>query len=258
MPNRSRSIHLTLHIHKDAAAMAERAAHLFAGYCEEAVAERGVFTAALSGGNSPIPFFRLLAGGGWAERLPWDKMHIYWVDERCVAPEHADSNYGMARRELLSHVSATRYHRMKGEEPPERAAQLYEDLLREHFRLGPGEVPRFDFILLGLGEDGHTGSLFAESPGLSEKKRLVIDQYVPERKADRLTLTLPVLNNARCCLFLVNGEDKHLVLAKAHDLLARPGLPAQMVRPRRGDLIWIVDEQAALGANAAQGTFKAD
>ena len=247
MTSRSRSIHLTLHIHKDAAAMAERAAHLFAGYCEEAIAERGLFTVALSGGVTPIPLFRLLAGRDWAESLPWEKIHIYWVDERCVGPEHADSNYGMARRELLSQVPATRYYRMKGEDAPERAAQSYEDLLREHFRLGPGELPKFDFILLGMGGDGHTGSLFSDSPGLREKKRLVIDQYVPERKADRLTLTLPVLNNARCCLFLVNGGEKHAVLARALDLLAAPSLPAQMVRPVSGDLIWIVDEQAALG-----------
>jgi 6-phosphogluconolactonase len=247
MTSRSRSIHLTLHIHKDAAAMAERAAHLFAGYCEDAVAERGIFTVALSGGQSPVPLFRLLAGRDWAERLPWGKMHIYWVDERCVGPEHADSNYGVARRELLSQVSATHYYRMRGEEAPERAAQLYEDMLRDHFRIAPGELPRFDFILLGMGGDGHTGSLFAGSPGLSEKKRLVIDQYVPERKADRLTLTLPVLNNARCCLFLVNGEEKHDGLAAALNLLATPSLPAQMVRPGFGDLIWIVDEQAALG-----------
>ena len=251
MTSRSRSIHLLLHIHKDAAAMAERAAHLFAMHCEEAVAERNLFTVALSGGQTPIPLFRLLAGRDWAERLPWEKIHIYWVDERCVGPEHADSNYGMARRELLSHVPATRYYRMKGEESPESAAQIYEKLLREHFRLEPGEFPKFDFILLGMGGDGHTGSLFSGSPGLREKKRLVIDQYVPERKADRLTLTLPVLNNARCCLFLVNGEEKHGVLAKALDLLAKPSLPAQMVRPGSGDLIWIVDEQAALGGENA-------
>jgi len=252
MISRSRSIHLTLHIHKDAAAMAERAAHLFAGCCEEAVAERGVFTVALSGGKSPLPLFRLLAGKDWAERLPWGKIHIYWVDEHCVGPEHADSNYGIIRRELLSQVSATHYFRMKGEESPERAAQIYEDLLRDHFKLAPGEFPRFDFVQLGMGTDGHTGSLFSGTPGLSEKKRLVLDQYVPECKADRLTLTLPVLNNARCCMFLVSGQEKRDVLATALNLLAPPSLPAQMVRPGFGDLIWIVDEQAALGGQDAR------
>lgn len=247
MTKLGRSIHLTLHIHKDPAAMAERAAHLLAEHCEQAVSERGGFSLALSGGTSPIPLFRLLAGADWAERLPWEKIFIYWVDERCVGPDHPDSNYGMARRELLSHVPATHYYRMKGEDLPESAAQAYEAMLREHFRPGPGEFPRFDFILLGMGGDGHTGSLFSDSPGLKEQKRLVIDQYVPERKADRITLTLPVLNNARCCLFLVNGEEKRQVLARALDLLAEPELPAQKVRPRFGDLIWIVDEQAATG-----------
>ena len=247
MISHARSVHLTLHIHKDPASMAERAAHLFAEHCDQAIAERGSFSVALSGGLSPLPLFRLLAGSDWAEHLPWEKIYIYWVDERCVGPEHPDSNYGMIRRELLSQVPATRYYRMKGEDLPEHAAQGYENMLREHFRLGPTDIPRFDFILLGMGDDGHTGSLFSGSPGLSEKKRLVIDQYVPERKADRITLTLPVLNNARCCLFLVNGREKHNMLARALDILAQPSLPAQLVRPIFGELVWIVDEQAALG-----------
>lgn len=242
----SRSIHLSVHIHKDPAAMAERAAHIIADQCEQAVAERGVFTMALSGGHTPIPLFRLLSGPDWAERLPWDNIAIYWVDERCVGPEHPDSNYGMARRELLSHVPATHFYRMKGEGNPVQAALDYEALLRDHFKT-PTELPRFDFILLGMGEDGHTGSIFPGSPALAEKKRLVIDQYVPERKADRLTLTLPVLNNARCCMFIITGSEKHPMLQKALDLLAPPTLPAQMVRPTFGDLIWVVDEAAAKG-----------
>lgn len=246
MITRSRSIHLSVHIHKDPAAMAERAAHIIADLCEEAVAERGVFSLALSGGLTPIPLFRLLSGPDWAERLPWDKFAIYWVDERCVGPEHPDSNYGMARRELLANVPATHFYRMKGEGNPVEAAQSYELMLREHFKT-PTELPRFDFVLLGMGDDGHTGSIFPGSPALVEKKRLVIDQYVPERKADRLTLTLPVLNNARCCMFMITGKEKHHVLRKALDLLEKPTLPAQMVRPTFGDLIWVVDEDAALG-----------
>lgn len=242
----SRSIHLSVHIHKDPAAMAERAAHIFAHLCEEAVAERGIFSIALSGGTTPIPLFQLLSGPDWAERLPWDKIAIYWVDERCVGPDHPDSNYGMARRELLSHVPATHYYRMRGEGNPVEAALDYENKLKEHFKVTT-EIPRFDFILLGMGDDGHTGSIFPGSPALVERKRLVIDQYVPERKADRLTLTLPVLNNARCCMFMITGKEKHGVLQQALDLLAQPTLPAQQVRPSFGDLIWVVDEAAALG-----------
>ncbi|GAB1253770.1 MULTISPECIES: 6-phosphogluconolactonase [Desulfovibrio] len=247
MSGLSRSIHLTVHIHKDPAAMAERAAHILAAACEEAVAERGVFRIALSGGQTPIPLFRLLAGDDWADRLPWDKISIFWVDERCVGPEHADSNYGLARREFLGHVPATHFYRMRGEEDPVEAAVKYEGQLRAEFDLGPQDLPRFDFMLLGMGEDGHTGSIFPHSPALAEKKRLVIDQYVPERKADRLTLTLPVINNARCCMFLVTGAEKHDVLSRALNLLAPPTLPAQMVRPGFGDLVWVVDEAAATG-----------
>ncbi len=246
MSQLSRSTHLSVHVHKHEAAMAERAAHIFAALCEEAISERDIFNVALSGGNTPIPFFQLLSSPDWAERLPWDKIAIYWVDERCVGPESPDSNYGVARRELLSHVQATHYYRMRGESDPVEAALHYEAMLREHFKT-PTEVPRFDFILLGMAEDGHTSSLFAGSPALLEKKRLCIDQYVPERKADRITLTLPVLNNTRCCMFLVSGKEKHEALQKSLDLLAPPSLPTQLVRPTFGDLIWIVDEAAALG-----------
>ena len=247
MKARSRSIHLSVHIHKDPAAMAERAAHILAAACEEAVAERGVFRIALSGGQTPIPLFRLLAASDWADRLPWDKMNFFWVDERCVGPDHPDSNYGLARRELLSHVPATHFYRMRGDIHPVEAAVKYEQQIRQDFNIGPNDLPRFDFMILGMGDDGHTGSIFPNSPALAERKRLVIDQYVPERKADRLTLTLPVINNSRCCMFLVTGKEKHQVLGQALDLLAEPTLPAQMVRPSVGDLIWVVDEAAATG-----------
>lgn len=139
---------------------------------------------------------------------------------------------------------------MRGEEDPVQAAARYEEQIRSEFGISPQELPRFDFILLGMGEDGHTASIFPNSPAMEEKKRLVIDQYVPERKADRLTLTLPVLNNARCCMFLVTGREKHQVLSQALNLLEQPTLPAQKVRPGFGDLIWIADEAAALGERA--------
>jgi 6-phosphogluconolactonase len=243
----SRSIHLSVHVHKDPAAMAERAAHILAAACEEAVGERGVFKVALSGGQTPIPLFRLLVANDWADHLPWSKITFFWVDERCVGPDHPESNYGLVRRELLSRVQATHFFRMRGEEDPVQAAAHYEQILRKDFSLADNELPRFDFMLLGLGKDGHTGSIFPGSPALAEKKRLVIDQYVAEHRTDRLTLTLPVINNARCCMFLVTGEEKHHVLSQSLNLLTEPTLPAQMVRPSGGDLIWIVDEAAATG-----------
>ena len=153
MSGLSRSIHLTVHIHKDPAAMAERAAHILAAACEEAIADRGVFRIALSGGQTPTPLFRLLAGEDWADRLPWDKMTFYWVDERCVGPDHPDSNYGLARRELLSMVPATHFFRMRGEEDPVEAAVKYEQQIRAEFNLGPQELPRFDFMLLGMAQE---------------------------------------------------------------------------------------------------------
>ena len=243
----ARSIHLALHIHKDPAAMAERVAHHLVQICEEAIEERGIFTLALSGGTTPIPLFRLLAENDWAERLPWEKIMIYWGDEYCVHPDDPKSNYGIARRELLSKVPATRFYRMKGEGNPVESALAYENLIKEHFRLAPGEFPKFDCILLGLGDDGHTASLFPGEYAIQEKERIVIDQYVRSRNVDRITLTLPVLNNARCCLFIVTGKEKHDALSKTLNLLSEPELPAQFVRPTGGDLIWVVDESAALG-----------
>lgn len=230
--------------------MAERAAHIFAQACEESIAERGIFRVAISGGTTPTPLFRLLSRRDWADRLPWQDIAFYWVDERCVGPDHPESNYGMARRELLGNVPATHYYRMRGDENAEEAALKYEELLKRDFNLKGNELPRFDFMLLGMGADGHTGSIFPNSPILSEKKRLVSDVYVPELKADRITLTLPVINNSRRCMFMVSGADKHKTLARVLDLLDEPTLPAQKVRPQAGDLIWIVDQAAARGEDA--------
>ncbi|MDO5536936.1 MAG: 6-phosphogluconolactonase [Desulfovibrionaceae bacterium] len=247
MQQLSRSIHLSLHIHKDPDAMAERAAHILAAACDEAVSERGVFRMAISGGKTPLPLFRLLSRKDWTDALPWDKISVFWADERCCSPDDPASNYGNAHKELLSYVPCTSYYRMRGDLDPEKAALEYEQTLRKEFMLKEGEIPRFDMILLGMGEDGHTASLFPNSPALYTRDRLVIDQYVPERGGDRLTLTLPVLNNSRCCLFMVTGKEKHSVLHRALNLLDKPELPAQLVHPPVGDLIWVVDENAATG-----------
>lgn len=237
MQQLSRSIHLSLHIHKDPDAMAERAAHIIAEACDEAISERGEFKIAISGGKTPVPLFRLLSRKDWVNALPWDKISVFWADERCVSPDHPLSNYGVARRELLNYVPCTKFFRMRGDQDPVEAALQYEELLRKEFHLKGSEVPRFDMILLGMGEDGHTASLFPRSPALAVQNRLVIDQYVPVQKIDRLTMTLPVFNNSRCCMFMVTGKDKHAVLSRALDLLDKPELPAQLVHPAVGDLI---------------------
>jgi len=240
-------IELSLHVVETPEDLATLAANLVIYHCEQAISRRGRFTLALSGGTTPTNLFRLLATPQYRGRIQWEKVLFYWVDERCVDPDHPDSNYRVARDALLHQVEATKFYRMKGELDPTEAAQAYESLLRQHFDLGPGEFPRFDCVLLGMGADGHTASLFPEEEGINIKDRLVVDQRIRKLKSDRLTLTLPVLNNARCCIFMVQGSEKHAALAQALNLLAAPDLPAQKVRPENGELIWIIDEAARKG-----------
>ncbi len=241
------STHLSLYVAADVEAMAEQAVKLIVAASKEAIAERGVFTLAISGGKTPLPVFRLLSSATWAKSIDWSKTTIYWVDERCVSIESEESNYRAARQELLSRVDATHFYRMKGELYPTEAAKAYEELLKDHFDLKEGELPRFDFVLLGVGTDGHTASLYPGDPALHENKRLVMDAYIPKLKKSRLTLTLPVLNNSRCCVFLASGQEKNHILSTALNLMAAPALPAQMVRPHNGKLCWIIDSNAYQG-----------
>ena len=238
--------HLSLYVTADDQAMAAQAAKLIVDEYKQAVAERGVFTIALSGGKTPVPLFRLLASPQWKDAMDWSKTEVYWVDERCVRPESEESNYRLVRQELLNKVEATRYYRMRGEDLPEKAASDYEEMLLQHFSLQPGDIPRFDCVILGVGTDGHTASLFPGDPAVKETRRLVMDAYLHNGPA-RLTLTLPVLNNARCCIFLASGRAKNDILSTALNLMAAPLLPAQMVRPRDGKLCWIIDSNAYQG-----------
>ena len=236
----------------DQAALAQEAAERFAGFAEAAVARVGRFTVALAGGSTPKLLYALLATPSYRSRIPWHKSRIFWGDERCVPPDQMESNYRMVEETLLRHLPPPEgIYRMRGEDPdPDRAAADYEDLLRGAFELKAGELPRLDLILLGMGADGHTASLFPGSPALTEVARLVVATSVGTRHVvsvpQRLTLTLPVLNEASAVLFLVSGRDKAEML---HSVLdgATPGdrLPAQRVRPRDGRLIWLADRAAA-------------
>lgn len=238
---------LSLYVTADEQAMAQAAAELITEQCKESIAKRGIFNIALSGGKTPIPLYNLLSTPKWASAMDWGKTVVYWADERCVPPENPDSNYRMVRKELLSNVDATRFYRMKGEDHPELAAEAYAKLLADHFCLIPGEFPRFDCILLGVGVDGHTASLYAGDPALAESEKAVTEVYNPKQKIPRLTLTLPVLNNARCCIFLASGRAKNDVLSSALNLMAAPVMPVQMVRPHNGKLCWVIDNNAYQG-----------
>jgi 6-phosphogluconolactonase len=220
----------------------------------EAIARRGRFTIALSGGSTPRNLYTLIAANASAS-LPWDQMFFFWGDERHVPLNDPDSNYRMAKETLLSKVPIppANIFPVPADNPDAAAAaQAYEDTLRKFFALAAGEFPRFDLILLGMGPDGHTASLFPETAALQEKSRLVVANWVEKLSNSRITFTLPVLNAARCVAFLVSGADKAAVL---HEVLEgkAPGekYPSKLVRPIEGKLIWFVDRAAASDLSTA-------
>lgn len=188
----------------------------------------------------------MLASGAFAS-VPWDEICVFFGDERHVPPDHPDSNYRMAYETLLSKVpiSPENVFRIHGEEEDAAtAAMAYEQTIQRFFNLQPGEFPRFDLILLGLGPDGHTASLFPGSAALEEKNHLVVANWVEKFKAYRITLTLPVLNQAACIMFLVSGEDKAAIVREVLEN-SNAGLQSQKVRPEDGRLLWLMDQAAA-------------
>jgi len=228
---------------KTPAELFRTAATEFAAAATEAVCTKGKFSVALSGGSTPKDLYTLLASGS-VRNIPWEKICFFWGDERHVPPDHPDSNYRMAHETLLSKVPVRPQNvfRIHSEEKDADAAALaYEQTLQTFFRLGPEEFPRFDLVLLGLGPDGHTASLFPGTPALKEQRRLVVANWVENFKAYRITVTYPVLNHAACVIFLVRGSDKAAIL---REVLDNPGadLPAQKVRPAEGKLMWLVDQ----------------
>jgi 6-phosphogluconolactonase len=223
---------------------------LFAGSVVAAVAARGRARIAISGGSTPKAMFALLADPNqpFLKQIPWDALDLYWVDERCVPPTDAESNYRMTNEAMLSKVplAAERVHRMEGELDPEVAASRYESTLRNTFKLEGAETPTFDLILLGMGGDGHTASLFPHTEGLNEMSRLVIANHVPQKDTWRITLTWPVINQGRQVAFLIEGEAKaqvlHEVLLGSYDVEAKP---SQLIHPASGKLLFLLDSAAA-------------
>lgn len=248
------------YVEPDAQALARHAAQYFTEMISEAVAARGRARVAISGGSTPKAAFELMASRSepWRAHMPWDRLELFWVDERCVPPDHADSNYRMTREALLDHapLSPSQVHRMEGELPPEEGAARYESELRNAFRLEGAESPRFDLIALGMGPDGHTASLFPHTAAIHEIGRLATANHVQNKDAWRITLTWPVINHAASVFFLIGGAEKAAVLNEVFTGARDPErLPSQLIRPASGILTLILDKAAAslLPATDAEG-----
>lgn len=251
-----RPVSVTYKVWLTPAEVAAAAAELFAASAVAAVEARGVARIAVSGGTTPKAMFALLAdqSAPYFARVPWAKLDVFWVDERCVPPTDADSNYRMTNEAMLSKVPlpAAHVHRMEGELDPQEAASRYEALLRTEFRLEGAETPVFDLVLLGMGDDGHTASLFPQTAALHELARLVVANHVPQKDTWRITLTQPVINRGREVAFLIEGAAKADVL---RDVLLGPydpeAKPSQLIRPNSGKLTMLLDAAAASKLPAA-------
>jgi 6-phosphogluconolactonase len=233
----------------DGPALFSAAAEEFACAASESIAANGSFSVALSGGSTPKGLFSVLVNTpAFRGTIAWDRIRFFWGDERHVPPGDPDSNFRMAQEALLSHVSLRddQVFRIPAElSDPAQAADDYERKLREAFRLNDGQLPRFDLILLGMGPDGHTASLFPGTKALRERKRLVVSNWVGKLDTFRITLTAPVINAAMRVLFLVGGEDKAPALKGVLEGPREPSqLPAQLVRPTNGSLMWLIDAAA--------------
>lgn len=254
---------VSLAILLDRASLMRAAADRIVALAEQAVRVHGRFMWALGGGSTPAELYSLLASAEYVRRIDWSRVHFFWGDERCVPPEHHDSNYRMAKSTLLDVVQPpeSHVHRMLGEVEPSEAAARYQIELERAFDGAPtDQFPRFDLILLGMGGDGHTASLFPGSPGLAERERWVIANEATHLAASltsvRLTLTFPVLNAARNVLFLVAGADKAERLAEVlSGKHAGPPYPAELVQPELG-AEWLVD--GAAGANIESPSLRGE
>jgi 6-phosphogluconolactonase len=239
-----------IQIFADADAMSRAGAETLVAHLSDCLKNRSTCSIVLSGGSTPKRLYALLADeAALSARIPWERIHLFWGDERHVPPGHPDSNYLMAYNALLSQVPIplTHIHRFRGEDADAQwAAADYELEIQRFFKIQPGEMPRFDFVLLGMGADGHTASLFPGTAALGETKRLVQANWVEKFRTFRLTLTVPVLNSAACILFLVAGKDKaDAVKAVLEGKFQPQRYPAQLIQPAGGELIWLLDQSAA-------------
>lgn len=234
-----------IRIAPDVAGLARQAADTITSLANAAITETGRFSIALSGGSTPKTLFQLLAAE-YNQKIDWKKVFIFWSDERCVPPDSDDSNYKMAKETLLDHIAvpSTNVYRIQGELPPEEGAAQYETALRNYFN---NQLPKFDLIMLGMGDDGHTASLFPGTSALDERQRWVIPNHVTTAKQTwRITFTVPVINNGTNVMFLVAGAGKAERLKQVIQGAYTPNeLPSQLIKPTNGNLIWAVDQAAA-------------
>src|ERR1700722_15985793 len=245
-----RPVSVTYRVSPTPAATARAGAQLFTDAAVKAAGARGLARIAISGGTTPKTMFGQLADPAepFLKQVPWDKLELYWVDERCVPPDNAESNYRMTKEALLSKVPlvAERVHRMEGELQPEVAAARYESTIRNTFKLEGAQTPTFDLILLGMGDDGHTASLFPHTEALNEMGLIVTANHVPQKDTWRITLTWPVINQGREVAFLIEGAGKAEVLK---DVFLGPyqpeTFPSQIIRPASGRLTLLLDAAAA-------------
>ena len=236
-------------------ALLQGAAEKIVTSLREEILSHGTASFALSGGTTPRGVYKLLGSEQYRDRIEWKKVHLFWGDERCVGPAMPESNFRMAKESLIRSISIPpqNVHRMHGEAKPGDAACEYEMEVRRFFGLKEGEFPRFSLVLLGLGEDGHTASLFPDTAVLNEKHRIVSDVHVEALAAFRLTLTIPAINNAATVIFLVSGRTKAAILTQVLEG-TEARYPAQWIDPTAGRLFWLVDSEAASHLAKAETT----
>ncbi len=226
---------------KDISELSQYAAHSFIGIANKSIKERGRFLVALSGGGTPMKLYERLAN----EKLDWSRIHFFWGDERCVPVDDAGNSYGQTKKILFDKIGATNIHRIQSDLAPDSAAKDYANTLKV-FSEPPLGFPRFDLVLLGMGDDGHTASLFPGSPVDVNSTTLAVTANYQDRPANRVTLTPLVFNQAREVWFLVAGKSKAEVLRNVLDGAYKPKLyPAQRIKPVDGNLVWMIDEEAA-------------
>ncbi len=233
----------------DSAAVTRRAAEEFLKSVNEAIAQKGTFTVALAGGSTPKALYAMLSDDpAYSSKIPWAKLHFFFGDERHAPPDSPESNFHMANQTLFSKglVKPEQITRIKGEyADTEKAALEYEQALRAYFKLQDGEYPRFDLVLLGMGDEGHTLSLFPGTRALHATNRIVVRNWVGKLFTERITLTAPAANQANRAIFCVTRADKALALKAVLEGPYEPEqLPAQFIQPVHGKLLWLVDQAA--------------